>query len=64
MLEWLLKRLKNIGMASEKLYRNTLKELFQVKNGLAASLLFFFNTPKIWDGGTTLNEEKKRMALF
>ena len=42
MLESFLKRLKNIGMASEKLYRNTLKELFQVKNGLTASLLFFF----------------------
>ena len=42
MLESFLKRLKNIGMASEKLYRNTLKELFQVKNGLTESLLFFF----------------------
>ena len=41
-----------------------LKELFQVKNGLNTSLLFFFKTPKIWVGRTTLNGEKKRMALF
>ena len=39
-----------------------LKELFQIKNGLTKSLLFFFKTPKIWVDGTTLNGEKKRMA--
>ena len=66
MLESFLKRLENIGMASEKLYRNTLKELFQVKNGLTASLLFFFfwNMPKIWEGRTTLNEERKEDGLI
>ena len=38
-----------------------LKELFQVKNGLTTSLLFFFlKMPKIWVGRTTLNGEKKR----
>ena len=41
-----------------------LKELFQVKNGLTTSLFFFFLImPKIWVGRTTLNGEKKRMAL-
>ena len=41
-----------------------LKELFQVKNGLTTSLLFFFKTPNIWVGLTTPNgEKKKRMAL-
>ena len=44
-----------------------LKELFQVGNGLATSLLFFVcvKMPKIWVGQTTLNREKKRerMAL-
>ena len=42
-----------------------LKELFEVKNGLTTSLLFFFSfwkMPKIWVGRTTLNGEKKRMA--
>ena len=42
-----------------------LKELFQVKNGFTTSLLFFFlKMPKIWVGWTTLNGEKKRMALW
>ena len=42
-----------------------LKELFQVKNGVTTSLLFFFflKMPKIWVGQTTVNGEKKRMAL-
>ena len=40
-----------------------LKELFQVKNGLTASLLFFWKMPKLWFGRTTLNGEKKRIAL-
>ena len=41
-----------------------LKELFQVKNGLTTSFLFFFwKIPKIWVGRTTINGEKKRMAL-
>ena len=35
------------------------KELFQVKNGLTTSLLFFLKMPKIWVGRTTLNGEKK-----
>ena len=40
-----------------------LKELFQVKNGLTRSLLFFLKMPKIWVGRTTLNGEKiRRMA--
>ena len=37
-----------------------LKELFQVKNGLTTSLLFFFKMPKIRVGRTTLKGEKKR----
>ena len=43
-----------------------LKELFQVKNGLTPSLLFFFlflKMPKIWVGRTTLNREKKEDGL-
>ena len=43
-----------------------LKELFQVKNGLTTSLLFFFfflTMPKIWVGRTTLNGEKKEDGL-
>ena len=42
-----------------------LKELFQVKNGLNSSLLFFFwKMPKYWVGRTTLNGEKKmRIAI-
>ena len=36
-----------------------LKELFQVKNGLTTSLLFFLKMPKIWVGRTTVNGEKK-----
>ena len=37
-----------------------LKELFQEKNGLTTSLLFFFEKimPKIWVGRTMLNREK------
>ena len=61
MLESLLKRLKKIGMASEKLYRNTLKELFSVKNGVTASLLFFFleYAKNLGRSDESLNEEKK-----
>ena len=41
-----------------------LKELFQEKNGLTTSLLFFFfKMPKIWVGRTALNGEKKEDAL-
>ena len=41
-----------------------LKELFQVKNGLTTSLLFFFlKMPKIWVGRTTPNGEKKEDGL-
>ena len=40
-----------------------LKELFQVKNGLTRSLLFFLKMPKIWVGRTTLNGEKKEDGL-
>ena len=39
-----------------------LKELFQVKNRLTTSLLFFSENAKIWVGRTTLKGEKKRMA--
>ena len=31
-----------------------LKELFQVKNGVTTSLLFFLKMPKIWVGRTTV----------
>ena len=37
-----------------------LKELFQVKNGLTTSLLFFLKMPKISVGQMTLNGQKKR----
>ena len=40
-----------------------LKELFQVKNGLTTSLLFFGEIPKMWVGRTTLNGEKDKIAL-
>ena len=42
-----------------------LKELFQVKNGVTTSLSYFFflKMPKIWVGRTTVNGEKKMMAL-
>ena len=40
-----------------------LKELFQVKNGLTTSLLFFWKMPKIWVGQTTLKGEKKEDGL-
>ena len=43
-----------------------LKELFQMKNGLTTSLLFFFfflKMPKIWVGWTTLNGEIKEDGL-
>ena len=40
-----------------------LKELFQVKNGLTRSLLFFLKMPKIWVCRTTLNGEKKEDGL-
>ena len=40
-----------------------LKELFQVKNGVTMSLLFFKNMPKIWVGRTTVNGEKKEDGL-
>ena len=37
-----------------------LKELFQVKNGVTTSLVFFFlKMPKIWVGRTTVNRKKK-----
>ena len=38
-----------------------LKELFQVKNAVTTSLLFFLlKMPKIWVGRTMVNGEKKR----
>ena len=40
-----------------------LKELFQVKNGLTKSLLFFLKIPKIWVGRKTLNGEKEKDGL-
>ena len=36
-----------------------LKELFQVKNGVITSLLFFLKMPKICVGRTTVDGEKK-----
>ena len=41
------------------------KELFQVKNGVTTSFLFFFflKMPKIWVGRTTVNGEKKEDGL-
>ena len=42
-----------------------LKELFQVKKGVTASLLFFFlKIPKIGVGRTTVNGEKKEDGLI
>ena len=40
-----------------------LKELFQVKNGVTMSLLFFLKMPKIWVSQTTVNAEKKEDGL-
>ena len=42
-----------------------LKELFQVKNGVTTSLLFFVfsKMPKIWVGRATVNGEKKEDGL-
>ena len=40
-----------------------LKELFQVKNGVTTSLLFFLKMPKIWVGRTTVNGERKEDGL-
>ena len=37
-----------------------LKELFQVKNGITTSILFFWKMPKIWVDQTMLNGENKR----
>ena len=37
-----------------------LKELFQVKNGLTRSLLFFLKMPKIWVGRDDAKRRKKR----
>ena len=34
-----------------------------MNNGLTTSSLFFWKVPKIWVGRTTLNGEKKRMAI-
>ena len=36
-----------------------LKELFQVKNGVTTSLLFFLKMPKTWVGQTTVKWRKK-----
>ena len=42
-----------------------LKELFQVKNAVTTSLLFFLlKMPKIWVGRTTVNGEKKEDELI
>ena len=42
-----------------------IKELFQVKNGVTMSLLFFVfsKMPKIWVGRATVNGEKKEDGL-
>ena len=41
-----------------------LRELFQEKNGLSMSLLFFsLKMPKFWVGRTTLNGEKRENGL-
>ena len=40
-----------------------LKELFQVKNGVTMSLLFFLKMPKIWVSQMTVNAEKKEDGL-
>ena len=41
-----------------------LKELFQVKNGVTTSLLFFSENAKIWVGWTMVNGEKKEDGLI
>ena len=42
-----------------------LKELFQVKNAVTTSLLFFFlKMPKIWVGRMTVKGEKKEDGLI
>ena len=40
-----------------------LKELFQVKNGVTMSLLFFWKMPKIWVSQKTVNAVKKEDGL-
>ena len=40
-----------------------LKELFQVKNGVTTTLLFFSKMPKIGVGRTTVNGEKNEDGL-
>ena len=40
-----------------------LKELFQVKNGVTTSLLFFWKCQKFGSVGRRQTEKKKRMAL-
>ena len=40
-----------------------LNELFQIKNGLTKSFLFFLKTPNIWVGRKTLNGGKKEDGL-
>ena len=46
-------------------FSDRLKELFQVKNGLTTSLLFFLflKMPQIWVGQTMLKREKKEDGL-
>ena len=41
-----------------------LKELFQVKNGVTTSLLFFSENAEIWVGWTMVNGEKKEDGLI
>ena len=41
-----------------------LKELFQVKNGVTTSLLFFSENAKNLVGRTTVNGEKKEDGLY
>ena len=40
-----------------------LKELFQVKNGVTMSLLFFLKMSKIWVSQMMVNAEKKEDGL-
>ena len=45
-------------------FSHRLKELFQVKNGLTTSLLFFWKMPNNWVSLMTLNGEKKEDGLM
>ena len=55
---------RSVGLKKKKAKKRVIR-IISSKNGSTTSLLiiFFLKMPKIWVGRTTLNGEKKRMAL-